>query len=107
MIPHNSSVLTWQTWPVCHISDCTALFIALIKAILAESKPEYGKQGFYLASSGPACWDDIYAATNKALARRGIIENASVQPATDSALRRMAEALNVDTSSVVVKIGGQ
>lgn len=92
---------------MCHISDCTALFIALIKAILEDSNPGFGKQGFYLASSGSASWDDIYSATNKALAKRGIIKNTSVQPITDSALQKMAEALNVDTSSVVVKIGGQ
>lgn len=81
--------------------------MALTKAILQDSNPGSGKQGFYLASSGSACWDDIYSATNKALAKRGIIENASVQPVTDEALQKMAKALNVQTSSVVVKIGGQ
>lgn len=81
--------------------------MALTKAILQDSNPGSGKQGFYLASSGSAGWDDIYSATNKALAKRGIIENASVQPVTDEALQKMAKALNVQTSSVVVKIGGQ
>ncbi|KAK2602155.1 hypothetical protein N8I77_008711 [Diaporthe amygdali] len=96
-----------KTWPVCHISDCTALFIALIKAILNDSNPDHGKHGFYLASSGSARWGDIYSATNKALVKREIIEDASVKIVTDEALQKMAKALNVETSSVVVKIGGQ
>ncbi|KAK8165518.1 hypothetical protein IWX90DRAFT_500540 [Phyllosticta citrichinensis] len=96
-----------KTWPVCHIDDNTSLYIHLTKAILNGSNPEYGKRGFYLASSGSVGWDDIYSATAKALAKRGVIKDATVKTATDEALQAMANALDVQKKSVVVKIGGQ
>ncbi|KAF4928167.1 hypothetical protein CGCVW01_v002098 [Colletotrichum viniferum] len=64
-----------QIWPVCHISDNTSLYIALARAILNGSNPDHGKLGYYLASSGSASWDDIYAAVAKALAKRGVIDD--------------------------------
>ncbi|KAB8204132.1 NAD(P)-binding protein [Aspergillus parasiticus] len=95
-----------QTWPVCHVHDCVSLYISLIRAILDGQNPGYGKHGYYLASSGSVCWDDIYVGVGKALKQRGIIENDTVAPIADGDLERVASALNVEPSSVVVKIGG-
>ncbi|KAK7544136.1 uncharacterized protein J3D65DRAFT_581127 [Phyllosticta citribraziliensis] len=96
-----------KTWPVCHIEDNTSLYISLAKAILNGSNPDCGKHGVYLASSGSVGWDDIYSAMAKALAKRGVIKDATVKYATDDALQAMANALNVQKPSVAVKIGGQ
>ncbi|KAF4822917.1 hypothetical protein CGCTS75_v010489 [Colletotrichum tropicale] len=96
-----------QTWPVCHISDNTSLYIALARAILNGSSPDHGKLGYYLASSGSASWDDIYAAVAKALAKRGVIDDDIVAPVTDEALRKMSEALNAEPASAVSKVGGK
>ncbi|KAF4412362.1 hypothetical protein CGCFRS4_v005322 [Colletotrichum fructicola] len=96
-----------QTWPVCHISDNTSLYIALARAILNGSNPDHGKFGYYLASSGSASWDDIYAAVAKAMAKRGVIDNDTVAPVTDEALRKMSDALNVEPASAVSKVGGK
>lgn len=52
-------------------------------------------------------WDEIYASIAKALVKRNIIKDATVRPAADGALKKMAEALNVEPSSVVVKISGE
>ncbi|KAF3807245.1 hypothetical protein GCG54_00008700 [Colletotrichum gloeosporioides] len=96
-----------QTWPVCHISDNTSLYIALARAILSGSNPDHGKFGYYLASSGSASWDDIYAAVAKAMAKRGVIDDDTVAPVTDEALRKMSDALNVEPASAVSKVGGK
>ncbi|KAJ0280590.1 hypothetical protein Brms1b_005059 [Colletotrichum noveboracense] len=96
-----------QTWPVCHISDNTSLYIALARAILSGSNPDHGKFGYYLASSGSASWDDIYAAVAKAMAKRGVIDDDTVAPVTDEALRKMSDALDVEPASAVSKVGGK
>ncbi|KAG7128535.1 hypothetical protein HYQ45_011880 [Verticillium longisporum] len=96
-----------QAWAVCHISDCISLYTTLVKAILRDDKPGHGKYGYYLASSGRVFWDEIYASIAKALVKRNIIKDATVRPAADGALKKMAEALNVEPSSVVVKISGE
>ncbi|KAF4870042.1 hypothetical protein CGCSCA1_v010769 [Colletotrichum siamense] len=96
-----------QTWPVCHISDNTSLYIALARAILSGSNPDHGKFGYYLASSGSANWDEIYAAVAKAMAKRGVIDDDTVAPVTDEALRKMSDALNVEPASAVSKVGGK
>ncbi|KAF0321646.1 nad dependent epimerase dehydratase family protein [Colletotrichum asianum] len=93
-----------QTWPVCHISDNTSLYIALARAILDGSNPDHGKLGYYLASSGSASWDDIYAAVAKAMAKRGVIDDDTVAPVTEEALRKISDALNVEPASAVSKI---
>ncbi|KAI8313687.1 hypothetical protein K4K61_007121 [Colletotrichum sp. SAR11_59] len=95
------------TWPVCHISDNTSLYIALARAILDGSNPDHGKLGYYLASSGSASWDDIYAAVAKAMAKRGVIDDDTVAPVTDEALRKISDALNVEPASAVSKVGGK
>ncbi|KAI8228647.1 hypothetical protein K4K54_002084 [Colletotrichum sp. SAR 10_86] len=96
-----------QTWPVCHISDNTSLYIALARAILNGSNPDHGKFGYYLASSGSVSWDDIYAAVAKALAKRGVIDDDTAAPVTDEALRKMSDALDVEPASAVSKVGGK
>lgn len=105
--PHPIKIPNQQTWPVCHIHDTASLYLALLRAILENKNPHHGKNGFYLASSGSAAWEDIYAAIAKALAKRGVIEDSKVELVDEDALGKMAEALKASKPSVRVKISGQ
>ena len=75
--------------------------------MLAGKNPGYGKHGYYLASSGSIIWDDLYTAMAKALVKRGLIDNASVETADQAALERMAEALGCPVEYVPVQVGGR
>jgi hypothetical protein len=79
----------------------------MIKAMVTDQHPGYGKQGYYLASSGKVLWDDIYASIAKALKKRGVISSCKVQDMTDGALAQIAAAQGVETSSVRVKMAGR
>ncbi|KAI1761319.1 hypothetical protein GGR53DRAFT_506140 [Hypoxylon sp. FL1150] len=81
------------TWPVCHIIDNTTLYIELLRKILSGDNPGYGKNGYYLASSGSVSWNDLYAAMATALAKRNVIEDDSVVAASDENIEEMAKAL--------------
>ncbi|KAI8193652.1 hypothetical protein KHU50_012432 [Colletotrichum sp. SAR 10_65] len=81
------------TWPVCHISDNTALYLQILRSILE--------------ASGSIAWDDIYAAMALALKVRGIIEDETVAPVDDIALVKMAQGLNTDPSLVAMRVGGK
>lgn len=93
-------------WPVCHVLDNVSLYLALLRAILNDENPDHGKHGFYLASSGSVAWDDLYAAMAKALAKRGVIKSDTVSFADDSALEKMAAALDCSKPFVEVQVGG-
>ncbi|KAH0428275.1 NAD dependent epimerase/dehydratase [Colletotrichum camelliae] len=95
------------TWPVCHISDNTALYLHILQSILNGKDIGYGKNGYYLAASGSVAWDDIYAAMARALKARGIIEHETVAPADNSTLAKMAQGLNTDPSLVEMRVGGR
>jgi hypothetical protein len=60
---------------------------------LSDENPGYGKNGYYLASSGGVAWIDLYTAVAKSLAKRGVIESAEVKKADDAALEQIAQAL--------------
>jgi len=81
--------------------------LELLKSILRNENPEYGKNGYYLASSGSVPWCDIYAAMAKALANRGIIDSPEVKKADEAALDKMAQALGCPTELVAVQLGGK
>ncbi|KAL5313631.1 hypothetical protein ACEPPN_018052 [Leptodophora sp. 'Broadleaf-Isolate-01'] len=94
------------TWPVCHISDNSTLYIRILRGILAGEDIGSGKSGYFLASPGSVAWDDIYAAMAEALARRGVIGNATVEKATDTYLEKMAAGIGCPKEMVVVQLGG-
>jgi len=96
-----------QTWPVCHIIDNTNLYIELLRSILASQNPGYGRNGYYLASSGSVVWDDLYAAMAKTLASRGIIDNDMVETADQETPEKMAGAFGCPPEFVPVQLGGR
>ncbi|KAF5500032.1 hypothetical protein CGCS363_v006228 [Colletotrichum siamense] len=95
------------TWPVCHISDNTALYLQILRSILEGKNIGHGRNGYYLAASGSIAWDDIYAAMALALKIRGIIQDETVAPVDDIALVKMAQGLNTDPSLVAMRVGGK
>ena len=95
-----------QTWPVCHVIDNTSLYLDLLRAILADSNPPSGKHGYYLAASGSIAWMDLYTAIARALARRGVVDDAIVKPATDEILGSMGTALGCPKELVPLQLGG-
>lgn len=95
-----------QTWPVCHIRDNTALYVKLLQSILSNDNPDYGKNGYYLASSGSVAWADIYAAMATALAGRKVVASKEVKKADTVALEKIGEALGCPKELVQVQIGG-
>lgn len=96
-------------WPVCHIVDNTSLYLALVRAILgpAQSLPDSGKRGYYLASSGGVAWEDLYAAIAASLARRKVVDDDAVALASDRQLDDMAVALGCPKELVPLQLGGR
>ncbi|KAI0166503.1 hypothetical protein GGR57DRAFT_496766 [Xylariaceae sp. FL1272] len=94
------------TWPVCHVSDNTTLYLSLMRSILAGENPSNGKSGYYLASPGNVAWDDLYAEMAKALAKRGVVTDESVHNANDEDLEAMGKVLGCPAPLVTVHIGG-
>ncbi|KAI1366251.1 hypothetical protein F5Y08DRAFT_301664 [Xylaria arbuscula] len=95
------------TWPVCHILDNTNMYLDLMRKILAGEIPGYGKNGYYLASSGSVAWDDLYAAMAAALAKRRVISDDTVDMADDKALEGMAQGLGCTKDLVALMVGGK
>ncbi|KAK2685259.1 hypothetical protein QWA68_015646 [Fusarium oxysporum] len=93
-------------WPVVHIADNTGLYIQILRSILTGQDPGHGKRGYYLASSRSVPWNDIYNVFAKALAQRGVIDDATVQDADDEILQKMADALNCPKDFVAPQLGG-
>jgi hypothetical protein len=81
--------------------------VELLKSIIRGENPDYGRNGYYLASSGSVAWYDIYAAMAKALAKRGVIGSADVKRADETALDKMAQALGCPKELVAVQLGGK
>lgn len=96
-----------QEWPVCHIVDNTTLYFDILRMILTGGDPGHGRNGYFLASPGGVAWEDIYAAMAAALARRGIVADDSVMPASLQVLERIGEALGCPAEFVPVQIGGK
>lgn len=95
------------TWPVCHVLDNTALYVEILRAILAGKDLGHGKAGYFLASPGSVAWDDLYTAIAAALAKRNRIGDNTVVPANDSILEQIGEALGCPAQFVPVQIGGR
>ncbi|PVH77053.1 NAD(P)-binding protein [Cadophora sp. DSE1049] len=94
------------TWPVCHVSDNSTLFIRILHGILTGEKIGSGKIGYYLASPGSVAWDDLYAAMAQSLAKRNVIKSAAVEQATDAHLVKMGAGIGCPRDIVVVQLGG-
>ncbi|KAK1480621.1 hypothetical protein CTAM01_14287 [Colletotrichum tamarilloi] len=95
------------TWPVCHVIDNTSLYLQILRSILNGEKPEYGKNGYYLAASGSVTWDDLYEAIAKALKVRNVITDERVVPADETALGKMAHGLGTESSLVQMRLAGK
>ncbi|PIB01679.1 hypothetical protein CB0940_01250 [Cercospora beticola] len=94
-------------WPVCHISDTVSLYSHILTKILNGEDPPHGKNGYYLASTGPVAWEKIYAAIASALFAKGVIADEKLRPIDQGAIDRIVTALGVDNkSSALSKISG-
>jgi len=96
-----------QTWPVAHLIDNTMLYLEIMRNILSERDIPYGKNGYYLASSGNIAWNDIYCALAEALAKRQVIGSDAVELADKDALEKMGNALGCPSPLVPLFLGGQ
>ncbi|GFF63169.1 hypothetical protein IFM62136_05552 [Aspergillus lentulus] len=94
-------------WPVCHLLDNTMLYVEILRKILSSEDIPYGRNGYYLPSSGRVRWKDVYASIATALFKRGLLEDSAVQPANDDILGAMAGALDSPKEMVAVQIGGE
>ncbi|KAF2731126.1 NAD(P)-binding protein [Polyplosphaeria fusca] len=94
------------TWPVCHVLDNTALYIRMLHQMLAGEEMGYGREGYYLASSGSVAWGDLYGAMAKALAKRGVVEDGEVGLVDERALEEMGRALGCSKEFVGVQLSG-
>lgn len=75
--------------------------------MLAGKNPGSGEHGYYLAASGSVAWLDLYAAFADALAKRGVIGDGTVEPATDKVLNDMGVALGCPKELVPMQLGGK
>lgn len=66
----------------------------------------HGKQGYYMAASGSQAWNDIYAAMAEVMAKRGVVDDATVGEVSDAALEKAAKALECPKAFVPVQMGG-
>lgn len=91
-----------------HVSDTTSLYLAILRGILSSSSAlGHGRRGYYLAASGPVAWDDIYASVAESLHERGLVDDASVDLASDEVVERMAAALQSPKGMVPIQISGK
>lgn len=88
------------------MSDNTNLYLALLGAILSNSNPDHGRDGYYLAASGSVAWDDLYEAMGTTLLKHGIIDSADVEMADPSALAKMAQGIGYPPEFVAFSLGG-
>ncbi|KAL4950599.1 hypothetical protein BDW69DRAFT_171801 [Aspergillus filifer] len=93
-------------WPVCHIYDNTSLYLQILRGILDGRDIGHGKNGFFLASPGSVAWDDIYGAFAKALTKRGVIDDATIETADETALKKMEQGLDLANGPVAIQLGG-
>ncbi|KAM6522997.1 hypothetical protein FALCPG4_012602 [Fusarium falciforme] len=93
-------------WPVCSLSDTINYAILLIKAVLNGQDLDYGKNGFYLASSGRICWMDLYKGVAKALCNRGLINDDQIRPITEEAREIISKGLGITPNTIELKVAG-
>lgn len=89
------------------MEDNGTLFLQILRKILAHEDIGHGKNGYFLASPGSVAWEDIYEAMAKGLAKRGVIDDATVMTADDKVLQKMADALGGPKDFVSFQLGGK
>jgi hypothetical protein len=89
------------------VSDNSSLYIELLRNILGNKSPSYGKQGYYLASSGSVEWEKLYQAFAQTLFKRGAVDSPSVKTASDAELDKAASDLGWPRELVNLLIGGK
>ncbi|KAL2067515.1 hypothetical protein VTL71DRAFT_1940 [Oculimacula yallundae] len=94
------------TWPVCHISDNSMLYIRILYNILEGEHLHYGKNGYYMASSGRVTWLDLFSAMAKALAKRKLIPSEEPASARNADLEKMAVGIGCLKEVVVAHLSG-
>lgn len=94
-------------WPVCHVLDTATYYLDLLRAILKDENPGFGRNGYYLAASGSVAWDDIYDSVAKSLFKQGVIKDATVEPADEAAVEAIGKALGVPKEYVSLMTGGK
>ena len=86
--------------------DTVTLYADLLRSMLAGKDIDYGRNGYYLASSGNVAWSDIYTAMAKALVKRGAVDTAEVGEVSDEVLEQAAKVFECPKAFVPVQMGG-
>ncbi|KAJ9604658.1 hypothetical protein H2200_010772 [Cladophialophora chaetospira] len=97
------------SWPVCHVSDNTSLYVELLRGILGGKGVGSGKEGYYLASSGGVAWEDLYQAMARRLKERGLVDEEEVVVAKgdEGVLKKMGEGMGCGPELVGLMLGGK
>lgn len=95
-----------RVWPVSHITDTASLYLKILRGVLKGDDIGHGKNGYYLASSGNAVWDDVYSAIAASLHRRGAVDTTEVSAANEEDLVRMGQALKSSKELVPLQLSG-
>jgi hypothetical protein len=75
--------------------------------ILEGNDIGYGRNGYFLASSGSVAWNELYSAMAKGLAEHGAVDDDSVKDANDKALEAMGKALGCPKEFVSLQLSGK
>ena len=73
---------------------------------MSEKQIDCNKRGYYLASPGAIAWSDLYKQMAKALAKRGAVEDDTLDDASSQSLEEAAKALGCPKEFVPVEMGG-
>lgn len=92
---------------MCHVEDTAGLYLTLLSSILSGADPGHGKNGYYLAACGSIAWDDLYASMATALAKRGIVDDATVLTADAGALDKLGDALGCPPAFARIQLSGR
>ncbi len=96
-------------WPVCHVDDNSALYVALLRGVLAGKCVGSGRRGYFLASSGGVVWDELYGNMAGRLKERGVVKSGEVSSArgNGSVLKKMGEGMGCPPELVGLMLGGK
>jgi len=102
-----------QTWALCHLQDLVVLYMTLLKSIIADSNPPFGKKhGYYFAENGVFSWKALYEGIASRLASLGYFkvpptEKITLAKATEDDIQRASEVLRVPAAFVPVSVAGR
>lgn len=96
-----------KIWPVSHVEDSAHLYAKLLECMLQGKDINHNQNGYYLASSGTVAWADIYASMAKALAKRGVVDSATVEDISEESLDISAKVLGCSKEFVPFQMGGR